>query len=873
MAALVRKTLVGFILFCPLLACSVLLRADSAALVTPNKDEILRAVRQLGDDKFVTREKASDFLWKAGKAAEPYLQQALKSEDVEVVRRARDLLEKFKYGIYPDTPENVLVLIRKYRSGDSSAKDAAIRELLKLGKPGYPVLNKLAATEEDTNLRRSLFDRIATESAEAAGVKMAEGNFADAEELLEIGVATGHGPGLRNYAAYLLLRGRLGEKIPEYQGRLNQTGDKHTAEVLAYLHRAAGDLSSARQAAEKSGKAALLEGILFELGDWQALAQWPAKRQAESNAEETRWGPGLKATYQRLAGNQAGFEAELKKAHNDNDSWIALLFNDRPAEAMATLVKGKQYTKAVEFLALQLKFREAIELADKAHETAGDDLFALDLLKARTLHQLGEHDRAAQVLAKRAEGLDKGTSQRLASLVEVEYQLGLKDLAFEHCARMLTSTKGERSPPNLTWALRYVFPRDQAAADVWWKFFRSKYADEEASATLKRLRTLLDEKKPGQDFTGLLQELEQAAQESPPDHRETWLHALADTCGALGQDERVLGYLEKAARATGSTAAWTHLGDHLAEKKRWPQAAESYARAWDKDRKQAAPLYLQGWALAQAGQGAEGKQLMERAHWLPLGGEAQRYALAEAMAKHGLNDAVRREQELILRTGEFQSVYVTNAQNKVGEDAAVRKDYARAAACSERVLLTVLQTNVSFIRNRAYLSVPYSVHHHRARALLAAGKVDEARKEAELALNLIPGDIDLAIHLAADFERQGHKKDADDLFDRVFAVHTKLCTDFPRSGWCHNNLAWLAARCRRQLDQALEHSQKAVELSPKNAGHIDTLAEVHFQRGEKDKALERMKQCIELDPKNDYFVKQLKRIEAGDRNADVPSEN
>ena len=99
-----------------------------------------------------------------------------------------------------------------------------------------------------------------------------------------------------------------------------------------------------------------------------------------------------------------------------------------------------------------------------------------------------------------------------------------------------------------------------------------------------------------------------------------------------------------------------------------------------------------------------------------------------------------------------------------------------------------------------------------------------------------------------------------------------VCKEFPRSGWSHNNTAWLAVRCKRDLDAALEHARKGVEYEPENAGHLDTLAEVYFQRGDKDKAVELMKKCLEMQPKYDYFRKQLKRMQAGDRDADVPPE-
>src|SRR5262249_34840848 len=101
----------------------------------------------------------------------------------------------------------------------------------------------------------------------------------------------------------------------------------------------------------------------------------------------------------------------------------------------------------------------------------------------------------------------------------------------------------------------------------------------------------------------------------------------------------------------------------------------------------------------------------------------------------------------------------------------------------------------------------------------------------------------------------------------------KLCQDYPRCAWAHNSAAWLSACCRRNLDGALEHATKAVQLAPANAGHLDTLAEVYFQRGDKDKALAAQRKVVQMDPNKPYFRKQLKRSGAGAPAAGRPAED
>ena len=158
----------------------------------------------------------------------------------------------------------------------------------------------------------------------------------------------------------------------------------------------------------------------------------------------------------------------------------------------------------------------------------------------------------------------------------------------------------------------------------------------------------------------------------------------------------------------------------------------------------------------------------------------------------------------------------------------------------------------------------------RARALIAAGKTDEALKEVRLCLAGLPGDIDGPIHFVPDLEKHGRKKEADEVFGQVFRHYDQVCRAYPKSAQHHNSLAWLAVCCRRQLDAALEHARKAVELAPDTASYLDTLAEIHYQRGDKAEALRLMKKCIELDPRNDYFPKQVKRFKAPGPPSETP---
>jgi tetratricopeptide (TPR) repeat protein len=844
-------------LLIPLVACQV-------SWPAPTPDEIAKAVDQLGSASFRQREKASAFLWKAGKVAEPALLKALKSEDKEVVGRARAILDKFKYGIYPDTPKPVLDLITKFRGGTDEVKRQVIQDLNKLGSPGHAVLVKLAGIEEDQHRRRMLFDLL---SEDVVPGLLAAGRYDEVEELLELGVSKGDEQSIRSYSVFLLLRGTLDARISQWAAKAKKLTGFQAAEVLMYLYRVKGDLAKARSAARKTDKKHLLAAIITEQGDWKELAaNYGAPSENEDRLEELAY----KAAYQRLAGDTQAFEksiAAIREYGAANIGYVkraaqALLLNFRPKEAIELLKKSHELTFVFELLCAQQRYKEAFEIAGKAQGNVGPrEMFSLGIAEARTHFVLGDRDKAVKMLARLADENEDPKFQRgnsfanFLKVIETEQQLDLKDEAFAHCAKIALQAARQEQLAKL---FGQVFPEEGSRAEVWWLHFRKQHDKEEPAATLKRVRAVLERKLTDKEFADVVQELERAAAGlTKPEERADRLQALAETCLAYGKKGLAESYFQKA----GSATALARLADLLADKKQWLPAAEKYGEAWAKDRSQAATLYLRGWALKQAGQTQEATRVMALAHMIPLANDKARAQLALTLSQHDLTEAADAERQFLLRSGRFNYAEISNAQRLQGIAAYSRKQFARAADLYERTM-HVCFGYVYFVRPTAYLSIPAVVQHMRARAFLAEGKTDLAIKEMEACLVGVPGDLEGVIHLFPDLEKLGKKKEAEELFNSVFAHYEKVCGDYPKSGQNHNTIAWLAVSCRRQLDKALEHARKAVALSPRNAAYLDTLAEVHYQRGDKAEAVKLMKKCVELDPKHDYYHKQIKRFGA-----------
>ncbi len=130
--------------------------AEERKKAPPSKEQVAQWVRELGHDDFDKREEASKRLWEAGRLAQAPLKEALKSDDVEVQRRAQELLDKFKWGIYPDTPAKIVEMIQRYQAGaNADVKAAIILELLDLGAAGRITFARISAAED-----KKVFDEV-----------------------------------------------------------------------------------------------------------------------------------------------------------------------------------------------------------------------------------------------------------------------------------------------------------------------------------------------------------------------------------------------------------------------------------------------------------------------------------------------------------------------------------------------------------------------------------------------------------------------------------------------------------------------------------------------------------------------------------------
>ena len=75
----------------------------------------------------------------------------------------------------------------------------------------------------------------------------------------------------------------------------------------------------------------------------------------------------------------------------------------------------------------------------------------------------------------------------------------------------------------------------------------------------------------------------------------------------------------------------------------------------------------------------------------------------------------------------------------------------------------------------------------------------------------------------------------------------------------YNGYAWNASKTKTNLDKALEYALRAVELSNRKVGILDTLAAVHFARREYTEALRVSREILATKPESGSYAKKHKK--------------
>lgn len=899
----------------------------SDAKPVPTAEEL---VRDLASPSFSVRDKAAKELWKRGEDARKALEAGALSEDQEVAKVCTEILDKFERGIYPDTPPAVAKLIGEYRTGALEKQKAAIDGLLKIGERGYPALRAQFRTELPAETRNSVFEHLAIALRREVPRVIVAGDLETAERMLALNAMGTWTAGLIDYATFLHLRGTAKAAIPALEAQRKSGGHLGTAagQALIFVHRAAGDSKKARVLAAELSAAdpadpflrAIYDSLLEDLGGWDDLVERTEDGPANSH-------DGLRMFRLRLAGKPKDAD-EIGDRVKDEDpaagrsygvdsGTTALMLNGRELDGISRMGEKKHLPHILaDVLAARFDFATALDKVgsglDKANENEGELPFKVLTIqygarKGKLLAQLGKREAAQQVFAALAGKIETPQEEsQFYQIVRAEVRVGLHDLAAEHLGEFLARTgrdaregqfAGSQNP------FEALFDADAEAAQFWWKTLGKNRTDaEKPGRTMLRVRRLLTGKATADELADAIKLAGQDAIDPGSPAGFARAVALAAVYRAARRPDDAIAELAKVADKLATPAApavglepddesprfgrgarswvfgtdervmlWIDLGDMLFDQNRPRAAAERYYQGWQEFPENPLPLYLSGRALMMAGDEKEGKRRVDASHLVGLGNARVRGRFLEELLARGPLSEVRRERDIVRECAWVSELYVGNVWNQVGRASLALKDYEGAADATRRAIHYLLRTpGVGYVEGYAYLTVPQAVRVHTARAALAAGKTADSLTLAKDCLTILPGNTDVAIGMVPELDKLGKKAEADALFRQVWDVYAKLIVDYPDSAWARNSAAWLAAGCRRELDAALKHAEKAVDLDRNSNAYQETLAEVRFRRGERDAAVAIARKLVAAEPRNHHFRRQLERFSTAAFDSPLP---
>ena len=220
----------------------------------------------------------------------------------------------------------------------------------------------------------------------------------------------------------------------------------------------------------------------------------------------------------------------------------------------------------------------------------------------------------------------------------------------------------------------------------------------------------------------------------------------------------------------------------------------------------------------------------------------------------------RMRQEIALYTISSLSEMLHDQQK---DEAAgkVLQDLITSSESDPKVkaLLEEFERNSNGIRSR--------MHFFFAEHYAAQGDSQKQKDRLEKAIGEDPRDADALIGLyrfpdATDKEKQKTKQL---IADAVEHFRREIPND-PEDPRAYNQFAWLVGNTLAEEDdqlakEAINYSQRSLELRPNAAGYLDTLARCHYAAGNIEKAVEFQKQAARLEPHSGQIQRQLESFE------------
>lgn len=845
-------------------------------------------IRELGDESFQVRENASRKIWELGEKALPELQEALELPSPEQVYRARDLLRKIQLQITPETDPTVAALVERYQKATPSERFLLLGKMKK--KQAWSQILKLYASETNAGIREKLVPDMNIISARAARERIVQGDAVGAREFLEM--APANSEGLLALAEFHRSHGTLEAELARAK-----TGKGQKAMLwLLSLERAAGNLQAARAAATAAGRPRIAAAMAVLSGDPLPWLLWPDKH---VNGQDT---PAAYASVaaKRWSGKpirQADLEplirALSKRRPRDRESAMNALFVLGEFSAVEeTFVKSDplgafRHFEALEripeaFRALGLdpdqpdyqgwvKKRITILRADDIENQRGVSSVLEELVSlANFLERRGLGQQAFEVfsnpLAKLAEE-DRNLFEDFLSAL-----FGNRDVVTG--APMLAKRIGIvwAGDDNERWEalVATAFGNDETSS-AWWNWLPEldpKASLAERFGGMLALSSIGPDPEKSRDRWMAL--AWKAAEQSPEESRNALVERIWELMAQTGDVTNGYKALKQLTDESRNRILWGQKVVFLTALGQWDDAAAIIIEQIDTHKAAKQPPGAELYAYAASALRRAGREDEAVIHdaWadkLALGDPGVAIRVGNGYA-HGYD--YKRAADWWARAvceSDPDSSDFPLALKIHADDLLERGRWKETAATSE--VLARIFVNSDY---RGSTPLPFMRQRLQADMARALGNLKTDREGSIALLELchrnFASDGSLADFFFPALRKAGLLKKHDEWFRKTWNLMGAVIKKYPDSDNTLNTAAWFASRAVLKLDDAEKFLSVALDAYPYQSSYIDTMAEIHFAKGDRKKALEWSKRAVNYAPDDAQLRRQQERF----RSAPLP---
>lgn len=834
-------------------------------------------IHLLSDENFRTREKATRDLWLLGESALQALRDTAKGKNPEAAMRARTLLRKIELHITPDTDPSIIDLVERFTKASAEEKSELFTEMRQ--KRAYRQMLKLFAEEKREDVQAQLRQQLEGVAIHGAREMLLRGDAASARELLEL--APVDSQSLVALAAFHRGQGTIDAEIESAR----RSKAKGAVEWRTALFRAAGKLAQARESAVETNDKTLAAAIEMLEGNplpWMEIA--PSNRRMEEAYEAY-----LNCAARRWAGKPLRKEDlavfdRLMQSRNESNRWMAssnLYLLGETEAAETAFIKTSPFDAFRHFETL-----ERVPEALKALEIDPDKPDFTEWVKERfdaIIEDPDDSGNAEDELVTVANFLQRrGLLKELSAAYDSQLDRLLaedQDLFTSFLSSLFGTAEtgsGALAPSiraGIAWAgddedkweeVRIAAFGEEDELNEWWAWLAELKPEATKPERLDAMLAIFgygtDPKKLRRQWLRLAW---QAVDRAPVEKRPPLLRRILYTANSVGDVANTI----KAAEQLPAEERQEYLRDEmLSAAGRWKDAADRFLgqiEAVSKSQARVRPE-LHAYAassLRRAGREDEAKEQDRWVEQLALGDSTTAMRIAEGYRYGGDFDraGIWLERAAIESQPGPELYGILQAYSK----QLFRKgDYLRAASTAEALVHIYSGSDhsgtlpLALLRLRLLADLPRALH------LLKSDRA-AAIKILERCHSFFPNDGSLADDFFPSLRKVGLIKEHDAWFEDSWQKIQAAIELYPQSDNTRNTAGWIASRANRRLDEAEAHQREALTLNPDQPAYLDTLAEIHFAKGDRKQAISDSKRAINFEPDDEILREQYFRFLEG----------